>query len=277
MEEKHLGCPANPPDPDRQGVNMSLTTQSLEKNGGRIAFDDTGGAGPLLIAAPGMGDRRGVYRHLSPFLTEAGFRLVTFAMASDYLSLLDRLGASQAVLVGNSKTASSVVIAATSQPDRVSGLVMLGPFARQVPVKWWQMLLFGLTLGGPWGRTAWVSYYKKSLYPGPKPADHNQYVAALSRNLAEPGRFRAFREQVRDSHAESGSRLGRLRRPALIVMGTADPDFPNPEQEARTLGSILKGEVLLVEGSGHYPQADNPEKVAPAIIDFVRRVTAKEG
>jgi pimeloyl-ACP methyl ester carboxylesterase len=96
-------------------------------------------------------------------------------------------------------------------------------------------------------------------------------VAALSRNLAEPGRFKALKEQAKDSHAESGRRLSQIRQRALVIMGTADPDFPDPEVEAEELAGLLRGEVLLVEGSGHYPQADNPEKIAPTIVDFVRR------
>jgi pimeloyl-ACP methyl ester carboxylesterase len=269
---------------------MDPATRFFEREGGRVAYDDTGGGGPLLIAAPGMGDTRGVYRHLSPLLSQAGLRMVTFdirglgetsavwadysdaAIASDYVALLDHLGGAHAVLVGNSKSASSVVIAATDHPARVSGLVLLSPFARQVPVKWWQLLVFRLMLGGPWGRAAWVSYYRRNLYPGPKPADHRDYVAALARNLAEPGRFKAFRGQIEDSHAESGARLSQVRQPSVIVMGAADPDFPDPQAEARELGTILRAPILLLEGSGHYPQADQPEKVAPAIIDLVRRV-----
>jgi pimeloyl-ACP methyl ester carboxylesterase len=127
-------------------------------------------------------------------------------------------------------------------------------------------------LGGPWGRAAWVSYYRRNLYPGPKPVDHRDYVAALARNLAEPGRYKAFREQIKDSHAESGARLSQVRQPTVIVMGAADPDFPDPEAEARELGTILRARILLLDGSGHYPQADQPEKVAPAIIDLVGRV-----
>jgi pimeloyl-ACP methyl ester carboxylesterase len=270
-------------------MTMNPATRFLDKEGGRIAYDDTGG-GPLLIAAPGMGDTRRVYRHLSPLLEQAGLRLVTFdirglgetsaawydysdaAIASDYISLLDHLGAPSAVLIGNSKTASSAVIAAADHAERVSGLALLSPFARQVPVKAWQMLLFKLMLGGPWGRAAWVSYYRRNLYPGPKPGDHRDYVAALARNLAEPGRYKAFREQIKDSHAESGARLSQVRQPTVIVMGAADPDFPDPQAEARELGTILRAPILLLEGSGHYPQADQPEKVVPAIIDLVRRV-----
>jgi pimeloyl-ACP methyl ester carboxylesterase len=269
---------------------MNSRTQFFEKAGGRIAFDDTGGSGPLIIAAPGLGDTRGVYRHLSPLLAGAGLRLVTFdlrglgessvawddysdaAIAGDFISLLDHLGGISAVLVGNSKAASSAVIAATDSPKKVSGLVLLGPFARKVPVKWWQKLLFGLMLGGPWGRSAWVSYYKKNLYPGRKPGDLEDYAAALSRNLAEPGRFNAVKEQARDNHSQSGRRLEKVTQPSLVVMGTADPDFPDAGTEAQEIARLMKADVLLVEGSGHYPQADNPEKVAPALVDFVRRV-----
>lgn len=273
---------------------MSDKTQYLEKSGGRIAYEDNNASGPLVIAAPGMGDTRSVYRHLSPILSEAGLHLVTFdlrgmgessvgwddysdnAMASDYLSLLDHLGNSSAVLVGNSKTASSVVLAATNSPHKVAGLVLLGPFAREVQTEWWQKLLFRIMLGGPWGRSVWVSYYKKNLYPGTKPKDHGDYAAALSRNLAEPGRFKAFREQAKDNHASSGARLEKVSQPSLIVMGTADPDFPDAEKEANELAKIIGADVLLVEGSGHYPQADNPEKVGRALIDFVKRVEIRK-
>jgi pimeloyl-ACP methyl ester carboxylesterase len=268
---------------------MSEKTQFLEKYGGRIAYDDTGGSGPLVIAAPGMGDMRGVYRHLSPLLTQAGLRFVTFdvrgigesstgwkeysdaSIASDYISLLVHLRSPSAVLMGSSKTASSVVIAATDHPDRVSGLALLGPFAREIPVKWREKLMFAIMLGGPWGRGAWVSYYKNKLYPGNKPKDHEDYVAALSKNLGEPGRFEAFRQQAKDLHKESGRRLEKVTQPALIIMGTDDPDFPNPKIEANELAALLKGRVVFVELSGHYPQADNPEEIAPAIIGLARQ------
>jgi pimeloyl-ACP methyl ester carboxylesterase len=271
---------------------MGKKTLFLEKSTGHIAYDDTGSSGPLVIASPGMGDTRDVYRHLSPLLEKAGIRLVTFdlrglgessvqwedysdaAIASDYLSLLDHTGLPSAVLVGNSKTASSVVIAATDNPAKVSGLILLGPFARTVPVKWWQMLLFGIMLAGPWGRAAWISYYRKNLYPGPKPQDHKDHVAVLSKNLAEAGRFKAFKEQAKDNHALSGERLEKVIKPSLIIMGTADPDFPDAKTEANELARLIKGDVLLVEESGHYPQADHPQKIAPAIIDFVKRVSA---
>ena len=48
------------------------TTQFLDRPDGRISYDDSGVDGPLVIAAPGMGDSRHSYRHLRDGLTEAG-------------------------------------------------------------------------------------------------------------------------------------------------------------------------------------------------------------
>jgi len=131
-------------------------------------------------------------------------------------------------------------------------------------------LLFKAMLSPPWGRGAWVSYYRKQMFPSSPPADHAGYVTALKTNLGEPGRYRAFRALAFNSHAESESRLKDVNVPVLIIMGTADPDFPDPEAEARGLGELLDGSVVLVDGVGHYPQAEAPDRTAEAISEFLR-------
>ena len=45
-------------------------------------------------------------------------------------------------------------------------------------------------------------------------------------------------------------------------MGAADPDFPDPVAEANEIAGIMGADVVSSQGSGHYPQADNPELVA---------------
>jgi pimeloyl-ACP methyl ester carboxylesterase len=266
-----------------------VTTHHLDRPGGRIAYEDHGGAGPLVVAAPGMGDTRGVYRHLAPLLSKAGLRLVTMdlrglgdssvgwsdltdgAVAADYLALVDELGGGPAVLMGNSLSCASAVIAATTAPDKVTGLVLIGPFVRPAPLKWWQKAAFAALLAPPWGRAAWVWYYRTKLYPGAQPPDLTDYTQALSENLSEPGRMAAFRALAANDHAESGRRLDDVRQPALVVMGTADPDFPDPVAEAQHVASVISAELLLVDGSGHYPHADTPATVAPAIVELAQR------
>src|SRR5271170_3145456 len=53
------------------------STHFLKLPDGQIAYDDTGGTGPLVICVPGLGDMRQQYRLLAPKLAAAGFRVVT--------------------------------------------------------------------------------------------------------------------------------------------------------------------------------------------------------
>ena len=273
---------------------ITPTTQFLDRPDGRLSYDDNGATGPLVIAAPGMGDLRHVYRHIRPELTETSVRLLTMdlrgmgdsstgwrelddqAVASDYLALIDHLGGEPAVLVGNSLSCASAVLAATDAPEKVAGMMLLGPFVRDVPMKWWQKAAFGALLMPPWGKRAWVSYYRNNMYPGATPPDFEEYLEQLSANLGQPSRFASFRSISTSSHAESGRRLDRVTQPTVVVMGTADPDFPDPTAEARHIAGIMGADLVLSEGSGHYPQAETPELVARALIDLVERTSNKE-
>ena len=269
-------------------------TRYLDRPDGRLSYDDNDVDGPLVIAAPGMGDLRHSYRHVREAMADAGIRFVTVdlrgmgessvdwtqlddaAVASDYLALVEALGGGPAVLVGNSLSAASAVIAATDAPDSVSGIVLLGPFVRDVPTKWWQKAAFGLMLMPPWGRRAWVGYYRKSMYPGSPPPDLPAYVDELDANLREPGRFAMFRRITGSSHAESERRLPKVSQPVTVVMGTADPDFPDPKAEAQLIADATGAQLVWSDGSGHYPQAETPSIVSGAIVDLVRSVSAAD-
>lgn len=263
-------------------------TRYLELGRGRIAFEVHGGAGPLVLAAPGLGDVRQVYRFLAPRIAAGGYRFAAMdprgagestvgwseysdrAVASDMAALVRDLGG-PAVLMGNSFSAASAVIAATDHPDLVAGLVLIGPFVRPVDMPVWLAWAFRVILAPPWGRRAWTRYYRSRMYPGSPPGDIDAYVGRLSAALAGPGRMAAFRALAADDHSESGSRLDRVDVPVLVIMGTADPDFPDPRVEAQQLGNRLSATVELIEGAGHYPQAEYPDRVAGIVSDFLGR------
>ena len=117
-------------------------TRFLAVDGGRIAYDDTGGSGPLVLALPGMGDLRSEYRLLRPALQRAGYRVVTMdvrgfgetsarwkdysahAVGRDALAVINHLNAGAAVILGNSFAAGSALWAAHDAPERVSGAVL---------------------------------------------------------------------------------------------------------------------------------------------------------
>lgn len=264
-------------------------TQYLDLDQGRIAYEVFGKKGELVVATPGMGDVRQVYRFLARNIAAGGFRFAAVdprgagestsgwseysdrAVASDLIALVERLGG-PAVLMGNSFSAASAVIAATDRPDLVAGLVLIGPFVRSVKISRWMVGAFRLMLAPPWGRFVWTWYYRSRMYPGNPPPDLRTYAGALGASLKMPGRMAAFRDLTTDDHAQSGSRLDRVRVPTLVIMGTADPDFPDPEKEALLLGERLSAEVELIEGAGHYPQAEYPDRVAERVISFLADV-----
>jgi len=126
-------------------------TQFLKLPGGQIAYDDTGGTGPLVICVPGLGDVRQQYRFLAPRLVAAGFRVVTMDLpghgdssadwpayspaivGADIVAMVRHLGAGRAFVVGNSMAGGSAVWAAAEIPDRIAGIVLIDPFTREMP------------------------------------------------------------------------------------------------------------------------------------------------
>ena len=127
--------------------------------------------------------------------------------------------------------------------------------------------------GGPWRVAFWMAYWN-SLFPARKPADHAEAKAALAAKLREPGRMEALRTMVGLSKADTEAIVAGSRVPALVVMGTRDPDFPDASAEARWLGRALGTEPLIVEGAGHYPHLEMPEHVASPLLAFLSRLGA---
>jgi pimeloyl-ACP methyl ester carboxylesterase len=165
--------------------------------------------------------------------------------------------------------AGSAAWAAAERPDLVAGLVLVGPFVREMPSPFVQTVMLKTLLARPWGPAAWSIYYK-SLYPTAPPADFTDYRAALKQNLKQPGRFHALQGFTWSPRAAVEARLADVRASVLVVMGTKDPDFPDPAAEAHLVAERLSGSVALIEGAGHYPHAEMPEETAARVLAFLR-------
>ncbi len=266
-------------------ISMAERTQFLNLPEGRVAYDERGD-GPLVICAPGMGDLRSVYRFMAQSLEEAGYRVAlmdlrghgdsdaTFtqyddvAVGRDLVTLTRALGG-PAVLVGNSMSAGAAVWAAAEASELIVGLVLIGPFVRNVPIGGFAHAAFRLALRRPWGLAAWVSYYRR-LYPSQQPRDLAAHQAAIRASLARPAHWRAFVATTHTSHAPAENRLADVTVPTLVVMGTQDPDFTNPSVEAHWIADRLSGRVVMVDHAGHYPQAEYPDLVTQAVLTFLK-------
>ncbi|MFF4616019.1 alpha/beta fold hydrolase [Nonomuraea jabiensis] len=251
--------------------------------GGRLAYD-CAGDGPLVVCVPGLGDTRGAYRFLRPPLVEAGYRVVTAdlrghgessagwgdysqsAVGGDIVALLEELDAPGAVLLGNSYAAGGVIRAAAEAPERVAGIVAIDGFIRAVPLNVAVRALVRLVAASP---RLWSLYYALA-HRTARPADLAGHRAELVAMLRDPKRREAMRAMLLDRELDAERAIDQVRCPALVLMGARDPDFPDPAAEARTQASLLRGQAVMIDGAGHYPMSEYPERTAEALLPFLR-------
>jgi pimeloyl-ACP methyl ester carboxylesterase len=280
-------------------------TEYLDIEGGRIAYDEIG-SGPLVVLSHGIGDRRQAYRFLAPRLAAAGYRVVSADLrghgdssmgwksvtgteaitrtdiADDLLALIEHLGG-PAVIVGHSISGGAATIAAAQRPDLVSAIVELNPFTKTqavslgglVRIRRYRQGMFRL-IGTQYFHSlrSWLRYLDVA-YPT-KPADYAEYMAALTAKLREPGRMAEFNKTGKSTPADAGAQLPNVTVPALVIMGTLDPDFADPRAEGEAVVAAMPsgvGQVALVEGAGHYPHAQSPDQVAALVIGFLKEHT----
>ena len=212
-----------------------MTTEFLASEGGQVSYEDSHSQGPLVVL-----DLRGHGQ------SSTGFADYSIAgHGRDALALVKQLDAGPAFLVGNSFAGGVAVWASVEEPELVKGIVLIGSFVRKPKVNPIMALVMKLMLSGPWGASAWMSYYPK-MYPHRNPDDFAEHVAETKRMMKEPGRFAALQRIANAPKDDSESRLASVRAPALVIMGDADPDFPDAAGEATFQAEALNASKVLV-------------------------------
>ena len=267
----------------------------MEVPGGRIAYEVMG-HGPLIVLSHGIGDLRASYRFLAPLLVKAGYRVANANLrghgdssigfesisrsdvAGDLLALTRHLGG-PAVIVGQSLSGGAATIAAAQGPQLVAAIVEINPFTRTQKPNVGALLRVRryrrgiLRVGGTQlfrSLSAWLRYLDVA-YPT-KPADYGDYMAALRAKLREPGRMAEFMKTFKSTPADAEAQLPNVQSPALIVMGTADPDFPDPAAEGEAILAALTpglGTLRILQGAGHYIHAERPNELAVLVTSFL--------
>jgi pimeloyl-ACP methyl ester carboxylesterase len=268
-----------------------LQTQFLRLAEGTLAYTDYGGQGEPALMLPGVLALRSEYRVLGPALAQAGYHAVAAdlrgqgessanwpsydvpAIGRDILALIEHLGGSGHV-IATSFAASPAVWAAVERPrpggSRVRSLTLIGASVRDAELNPFVQAIFWFMLNNPWRVQTWNAFYA-SLYPAAKPADFAAYRQSLVANLREPGRFDAGKAMTLTPRGPATERLSRVTVPTLVIMGTKDPDFSDAVAEANYIAGQTRGQLVLIEGGGHYPQTELPEQTLPVILDFLGR------
>lgn len=254
-----------------------------------LAHDDTGGSGRLLVLLPGAGDLRSEYRFIAGPLASAGFRVITADLpghgdsptAAEYtvestalalVDLIESVDAGPAVVVACSFAPAAAVWAAVDRPDLIDGIVALSPHFEGDDTLKGRILNLAIkaSLRGPWAAGMWAKLYA-GWYKTNPPADLEAELGRMKVMLSDPKRRKAVRETLTADRAGMAERMDRVSVPTLTIFGSKDDHFEDPVAEAHEIARRLGGEVVTVDGAGHYPHVERPDLVMDAIGSFLAR------
>jgi len=275
-------------------------TEYLSVAGNTLAYE-VSGQGPLVVLAHGIGDSRHSYRFLAPALAAAGYRVAAVDLrgcgdsslgwdgysrtdiAGDLVAVVRHLGG-PAVIIGQSISGGAATVAAATAPDLISGVIELAPFTRTQSFDLGGLMRVKRFRTG-YGQMAQVmvrgslASWKKYLdvaYPV-KPADWDAELARIEAKLNEPGRMKVLQAMCKTSPSDAGAQLANVTCPVLIIEGSLDPDWADPRAEGEKIVADLPrglGELVVIDGAGHYAHAQTPEQVLALARPFLGKTLA---
>jgi pimeloyl-ACP methyl ester carboxylesterase len=211
------------------------------------------------------------------------FRLAE--LAADVWGVLDHVGAATVVLVGLCSGAGLCTILAAERPDRVLGVFAVNPgLALSPPMAHKLRYDFDAQLDTVEGWAKLNRQYWLHDWPGfaefffaemfPEPHSTKQVEDTVGWALETTAEV-----MLLDHASELDPRLSdeaeevcrQVRCPVLVVSGSRDM-CQSPER-GRRLADLTGGQFVLLEGSGHLPNARDPIRINLLLRDFVRLVS----
>lgn len=200
-------------------------------------------------------------------------QLSAATLADALEDLVDRVGASSALFIGNSVGGFAAARLAITRPHQVAGLVLVNtggfiPMTRTTR-------LFCNVMGTPWFTRLALPAFAR-LYMKPRGALDRQIldrVIRRARTAAGVAQAAAlWRSFASDEHDLRG-RAPDLTVPTLIVWGGKDIAIPLSAGHATR--AALPGSQFAVLDTGHVPFASAPEEFLALAEPFLRSVTQR--
>jgi 3-oxoadipate enol-lactonase len=183
-------------------------------------------------------------------------------LASDVVALLDHLGVARAAIIGCSVGGMVAQVMGAQHPGRVTHLVLSNTAARIGSADGWQARVDAVRQGG----MAAIADAVLERWFAPEfrtSADSLPWRTMLLQ--ADTGGYTGTCKAL--AQADLRGMAAAITAPVLMLAGTADQATP-PELVAETAAMISGARVELLDGSGHIPAIDAPDKVARLIKDF---------
>lgn len=195
----------------------------------------------------------------------------TDAFVADAVAAMDKLGAPRAVIFGHSMGSIVAQRLAMKHPERVAGLILEGAFP------------------GLKGNPTVDAFYDEAIKDLRDPIDPAFTQAFQESTLARPVPP-AFLDLVTTescklpAHAwkaifqdlmvqDLGPELRAIRAPTLLLWGDQDGFVARADQD-RLLTGIRGAALTVLEGAGHDPHWEEPQRAAELIAAFIQRHVA---
>src|SRR3954467_1932455 len=209
--------------------------------------------------------------------------------AKAVIGTMDALNIARAHLVGNSMGGRVAIEVGLTRPDRVGGIALLSPAVAFVRRDWHWLVRFARPelgmLPPSLGRrrieqTFWALFADRDLVD---PSVADIVADEFERIYRSPGARMAFLSSARALYLEAPfgrrgfyPRLAQLRPPALFVWSSHDRIIPErfrPHVERW----LPQAEQVVLQGCGHAPQVERPERTNGLLERFFARVDALGG
>jgi pimeloyl-ACP methyl ester carboxylesterase len=182
-----------------------------------------------------------------------------------YYELFDQLGLESPAVVGHSFGGMVAAEVAATNPTRVSRLVLIDPvglWRDDTPVKNWMVMQPEDLLAAVFADPAGPAAQRMMAMPDDPQAQIDARIQFMW-SLACTGKFVW---PIPDKGLKK--RIHRITAPTLVIWGAED-GLIAPVYAQEFADRIRNARVELIEGAGHVPQLEQPERVIRAVREFL--------
>lgn len=191
------------------------------------------------------------------------------------IGLMDALGISEGVLVGNSAGGAIALLTTLRHPERVSALILIDPavYINASAPAWIKPLLNLPQINriGPYllrGVQNWGIEFGKSAWYDPSkitPQILEGYMLPLKAENWDRGFWEFF---LASKALNLETNLSNIKIPVLVITGENDRIIP-AEQSIHLSKELPDAQVVVIPQCGHIPQEECPAAVLKAMNDFL--------
>jgi len=183
-------------------------------------------------------------------------------------SFMDEVGLGSTLLAGHSMGAMIAVKTYAMRPERIVGLILIdaagvsGAAAETIREY----------MGDGWTLERLKKFYSERIIGRLGRLDEERLMRCLMER-SDPSALEAYlRSLDAISRPLPEEDFRRISIPTLIIWGSDDRLTPL-EDGLRLSKLIPRSELVIIEGAGHSPHSEAPEKVVEAILEFSRKAS----